>query len=204
MVDTSRRAAATGRTPGRWRTVDIVVASVVAVAFGLVFAVWNNYLYTVVSAPLSGSPAQPLLAFVWLVPGVVGGLVVRRPGAALYTEFVAATVSLFFGSAWGLSVVMSGVWQGLGAELVLAALLYRRWGVVAAALAGVGAGLAMGLYESVVLSYALGAGARTVYVASAMATGAVAGLLAWWLVRSLARTGVLAPFAAGRAQQREV
>ncbi|RIQ14369.1 ECF transporter S component [Jiangella rhizosphaerae] len=185
----------------RWRTVDIVVASVIGVVFGVVFAIWNNVVYSAISGPLTGSPAQPLIAGVWLIPAVVGGLVVRKAGAALYTEVVAATVSMFFGSAWGLSVFMSGVWQGLGAELVFALLFYRRWGLVAAVLAGGGAGLAMGLYEITVYVSTYAADWKLVYVLSAVATGlVVAGGLGWLLVRALARTGALAPFAAGRTQ----
>lgn len=185
----------------RWRTVDIVVASVLGVTFGVLFAVWNNVVYATISAPLSGSPAQPVIAGVWLIPAVVGGLVIRMAGAALYTEVVAATVSMFFGSVWGMSVFMSGVWQGIGAELVFALLLYRRWGLVAAVLAGGGAGLAMGVYEVVVYVSTYAADWKLVYVLSAVATGLVlAGGLGWLLVRALARTGALAPFAAGRAQ----
>lgn len=185
-----------------WRTVDIVVAAVLAVAFGLVFAAWNNLVYPTVSAPLTGSPLAPLVAGIWLMPGVVGGLVIRKPGAALFTEVVAATVSMLFGSVWGLTVFMSGVWQGLGAEIVFALFAYRRWGLGAALFAGGGAGAAMGLYEAFVY---YGAGYafdwQVVYVLSAVATGVViAGALGWLLVRALARTGALAPFASGRTQ----
>ena len=49
---------------------------------------------------------------VWLVPAVVGGLVVRRPGAALFTELVAANVELFLGNRWGLAVLLSGAAAG--------------------------------------------------------------------------------------------
>ena len=194
-------AFATATPPRRWRTVDIVVASVMAVAFGVLFAAWNNFVYPTISAPLSGSPFGPLVAGVWLLPAVVGGLVIRKPGAALYTEVVAATVSMFFGSVWGLSVFMSGVWQGLGAELAFALLAYRRWGVVAALLAGLGSGLAMGVYESFVWVAEYSLGWKAVYVGAAAVTGVVvAGLGGYLLVRALARTGALAPFAAGRTQ----
>lgn len=185
----------------RWRTVDIVVASVIGVVFGVVFAIWNNVVYAAISGPLTGSPAAPLIAGVWLIPAVVGGLVIRKAGAALYTEVIAATVSMFFGSVWGLSVFMSGVWQGLGAELVFALLLYRRWGLLPAVLAGGGAGLAMGLYEITVYVSTYAADWKLVYVLASVATGLViAGGLGWLLVRALARTGALAPFAAGRSQ----
>ncbi|PZF82533.1 ECF transporter S component [Jiangella anatolica] len=184
----------------RWRTVDIVVASVIGVVFGVVFAIWNNLLYSVINAPLGSMPIAPLASGVWLIPAVLGALVVRRPGAALFTELLAAIVSMFFGSAWGLSVFMSGVWQGLGAELVFALLAYRRWGLVAALLAGGGAGVAMGLYEIVTYVPTYSWDWKVIYVGCAIVAGAVAGGLAWLLVRALARTGALAPFAAGRAQ----
>jgi energy-coupling factor transport system substrate-specific component len=185
----------------RWRTVDIVVASVIAVAFAVLFGAWNNFIYPTVSGPLSGSPFGPLIAGVWLLPAVVGGLVIRRPGAAFYTEFLAATLSIFFGSSWGFTVIMSGFWQGLGAELVFLLLAYRRWGVTAAVAAGIGAGLAMGIYESFVYVDTYSPGWKLIYIASAAVTGAiVAGWLGWLLVRAMARTGVLTPFASGRVQ----
>ncbi len=184
----------------RWRTVDIVVASVIGVVFGVVFAVWNNLLYAVINAPLGALPIAPLASGVWLIPAVLGALVVRRAGAALYTEVLAATVSMFFGSAWGLSVFLSGMWQGLGAEVVLALLVYRRWGLGAAVLAGGGAGLAMGLYQLVTYVPTYSWDWKVVYTGCAVVAGVAAGVLAWLLVRALARTGALAPFAAGRAQ----
>lgn len=187
--------------PRRWRVVDIVVASVLGVAFGVLFAAWNNFVWPTISAPLSATPATPLLAGIWLLPAVVGALIVRKPGAAFYTELLAATVSMFFGSAWGLSVFMSGVWQGLGAELVFAVFAYRRWGLGPALLAGGAAGVAMGVYETIVWYPEFDAPWKAVYIGSAVATGIViAGGLGWLLVRSLARAGVLANFAAGRTQ----
>ncbi|MBB5785860.1 ECF transporter S component [Jiangella mangrovi] len=185
----------------RWRTVDIVVASVIAVVFGVVFAIWNNLLYSVINAPLGALPIAPLASGVWLIPAVVGALVVRKPGAALYTELLAAVVSMFFGSAWGLSVFLSGMWQGLGAEVVFALLAYRRWGLGPALLAGGGAGLAMGTYEIITYVPTYSWDWKLIYVGCAVAAGVVvAGGLGWLLVRALARTGALAPFAAGRAQ----
>ncbi len=201
-LDGSVAAAKPGRTRWSWRTVDIVVVSVLGAAFGVLFAVWNNLVYPTVAGPLQNSPFAPLVSGVWLLPAVVGALVVRRPGAAVCTEIMASVVSMFAGSAWGLTVFLSGLWQGLGAEIVFAALFYRRWGVVPAVLAGGAAGLAMGLYESTTSSIAPYAWDwKVVYILSAVATGlVVAGVFGYLLVRALARTGVLAPFASGRIQ----
>ena len=86
----------------RWRVVDIVVASVIGVAVGVVFWAWG-VVWGPISAPiealLPGLQAAP--AALWLVAGVLGALVIRKPGAALYTELVAAIVSALIGITTG-------------------------------------------------------------------------------------------------------
>jgi energy-coupling factor transport system substrate-specific component len=68
-------------------------------------------------------------------------------------------------------------------------------------LAGAGAGLAMGVYESLVYVAGFSLPNKLVYTGAAVVTGVVvAGILGWLLVRALARTGALASFASGRAQ----
>jgi len=134
-----------------------------------------------------------------MFPAVLVGLVVRKPGAALYGELVASSVSALLGGVWGWTAISWGLVQGLGAEIVFAVLLYRAWGLVPAILAGVGAGVGMAVMD-LTFYYA---GARpefmAVYAVSAMVSGAViAGLGSWLIVRALARTGALSRFAAGR------
>ena len=75
---------------GRWRTVDIVLGAALAVAFGAVFQAWN-LLWTAVSPAFVGvPPLQGFMYGVWLLPAVLVPLVIRRPGAALLGEGVAA------------------------------------------------------------------------------------------------------------------
>lgn len=190
-------------TPG-WRIVDIVVAAVIAVAFGVVFLAWNA-LNTVTTPIFAGVPAlQAILYGVWLLPGVLVGLIVRRPGAAFFGNFVAALVSALLGSTFGADAILSGVLQGLGAELGFAIGLYRWWGLPAAALAGALAGVAAAVHDVIVYYPDLGLGYWIVYAVAAVASGAIlAGGGAWLLLRALVATGVLADFAVGR-EQREV
>jgi len=186
-------------TRPRWRVVDIVVASVLGVAGGLVFAAWN-----VAWAPLSNAlaffpPASAILVGVWLLPGVLGGLVLRRPGAAVFVETVAAVVSALIGNQWGISTVYYGLLQGLGAEVVLALLVYRRFGLPTALAAGGGAGLVSGLLDTVISNAGLTPTHQAVYVCFTVLSGVVlAGAGAWALTRALAATGALAPLASGR------
>lgn len=186
----------------RWRVVDIVVAAVLGVALGLVFILWNatsSPLRDFIGALLPGASA--LVAGVWLIPAVLGGLVVRKPGAALFTSLVASAVSVMIvPNEWGWWTIESGLVQGLGAELVFAAFLYRRWNLGVAVLAGIGSGIALAINDLIVwYAASLTPLFAVVYVIAAIITGAVlAGVVSWLLVRALAATGALGRFAAGR------
>ncbi|WP_082474060.1 ECF transporter S component [Curtobacterium sp. Leaf261] len=191
-----------GRRPRslRWRVVDIVVASVLAVAAGLVFTLWDlGYAPISAGLQLVLPGMQSLVGGVWLLAGVLVGIVVRKPGAALYGELVAATVEALMGNVWGPMTLESGLVQGLGAELVLAIFLYRSYRLPVVMLAGAVAGLALG-FNDLVFYYAGYAPAFSItYVVCAVLSGAVvAGIGSWLLVRALARTGVLSGFAVGR------
>jgi energy-coupling factor transport system substrate-specific component len=189
------------RINARWRVVDIVIAAVVGVAFGVVFFGWD-LVYAIPTKPLElllpGS--QAILYGVWLVPAVLGGLIVRKPGAALFTELVAAIVEALLGASWGgFQTILSGLVQGLGAELVFAILLYSSWRLWSAILAGAATGLGMALNDFVNFYAATALPFKLSYAACAIVSGAlIAGLGSWFLVRALARTGALARFAAGR------
>ncbi|KGJ73494.1 membrane protein [Cryobacterium roopkundense] len=193
------------RTPRnfRWRVVDIVVASVIGVACGVIFWAWG-LAWSPLSALLAFTPGlEGILAGGWLFAGVLGGLVIRKPGAALYTEVIAAVVSMLIGTQWGFSALIWGVVQGLGAELVLALFLYANFRLGVALLTGAGAGIAVGLLDTTFSSAAaLDFGPKAVYFVSAVVSGTVlAGLLSWLAVRGLARTGALSRFASGRNAQ---
>lgn len=204
MPSSIQSTTSTPKRSLRWRVVDIVVASVLAVALGVVFRLWDlGY------EPLSAGVAlvlpglQALFGGVWLLAGPVVAIVVRKPGAALYGEVVAASVEALFGTQWGWSTLLSGLVQGVGAEIVLALFLYRVYRLPVVVLAGAAAGLALGINDSVVWYAGYDAGFKVVYVISAIVSGAViAGAGSWLLVRALARTGVLSSFAAGREHTR--
>ncbi|MCP2030603.1 energy-coupling factor transport system substrate-specific component [Okibacterium sp. HSC-33S16] len=183
----------------RWRVVDIVTASVLGVAAGVIFWAWG-LAWGPLSTALAFTPGLGgLLAGGWLFAGVLGGLVIRKPGAAIYTEVVAAAVSALIGTVWGFETLIWGLIQGVGAEIIFALFFYRSFRLWVALLAGAGAGVAVGFLDTTFTSYAaLDAGAKLTYFVSAVVSGTVlAGLLSWFAVRGLAATGALSRFASG-------
>lgn len=184
----------------RWRVVDIVVASVIAVASSVVFFAWN-IAHDAVTAPLKAllPGLQALDGGVWLFAGVLTALVIRKPGAALYGELVAAVISALLGGQYGATVILSGLVQGVGAEIVFLLFFYLNWRVYVAVLAGIGAGIAKAVLELIVWYPGADALFTIVYTVSSIVSGAViAGFLSWLAVRGLAKTGALDRFASGR------
>lgn len=183
-----------------WRTVDLLSVAFLGAAFGVAYWGWG-ILY---NGPLSAlqfafAPLGGLFAGTWFVAGVVGGLVVRRPGAALLCEVIAALVSMLPGTEWGATVLVSGIVQGLGAELVFALFGYRFFGLLAAVLAGAMAGPFAAAYESTNWIQDWSLGWKLAYAGVLAFSGAVvAGLGGWALTRALAGAGALNAFPPGQ------
>ncbi|WP_308607740.1 ECF transporter S component [uncultured Corynebacterium sp.] len=186
-----------------WRVVDIVVASVLGVACGIVFLAWNTVGYAWFQAMDALTPGLGGIATgIWLLGGVVGGLIIRKPGAALYVELLAAIVSAVLGSQWGISTLYSGIAQGIGVEIVLAIFLYRRFSLGIAMLGGMAAGwgaFVLELFTSGNLGKTLQF--NIIYLVTLSISGAIlAGAVGYFVVNALAKTGALDRFAVGREQ----
>jgi energy-coupling factor transport system substrate-specific component len=199
-IDSQTDATPTRRAR-KWRPVDIIVAAVLGVAIGVVYWLWDSTGYIWSEAIDAATPGLGGLANGgWLLAGVIGGLVVRKPGAALFTELLAAVVEMAIGNSWGITNVYSGLAQGVLMELVFAAFLYRRFGLGVSMLAGAAGGVGEWALELVAFGNAAKSVAfNTVYLVSTAVSGAIlAGVVGWLVVRGLASTGALDRFAAGR------
>lgn len=181
--------------PLSWRPRDIVLASVIGVASGGLFALWNIAhvpLLEPLGALLPGF--QALGHGVWLIGGVLAALIVRRPGAALYGEILASTVSALIGSQWGVLTLVYGVVQGAGAEVIFALFAYRAWGYGVALLAGAGAGVAMAVLDLTIFYAGATQAFVTIYAVASIASGVIVAGWGSALIRSaLVKAGALRP-----------
>lgn len=173
-------------------TVQFVVTAVIGVVSGV--------LYQVLA--IGYGPVQALLAFVpqgaslivggWLYAGTLAALIVRRPGAAVAAELLAATVEALLGSSWGWATLYYGLLEGLAVEVVFLAWRYRSSGLLPAVLGGTLSGLSAAALDLTLYYPTLDATAKVQYTVGCAVSGAVvAGVLAWLLVRALRPTGVL-------------
>lgn len=180
-----------------WTTRDAVLVAVLAVVFGFLYMQWLP-LWS--AARLWAQPGQEALFGFWLAAGVLASYIVRRPGAALVGEFLAALAEVIFGAAAGAPLLITGIMQGLGAELVFGAREWRDYRLGTVLLAGAMAGVVAIPWNWMRLGYfELTPGFLVVLFLVRVLSGALlGGLFPKLLGDALARTGVLSSFALGR------
>lgn len=119
-----------------WQTRELVTVALLGAIFGAIFNGWT----LITSGPLSAFNVYPwnsLLGCIWFIPGFLAPYIIRKPGAALFAEGIAAFVSFLLGSPWGfLGAVVAGLVQGLGAEVAFAMFGWRRYNLLVMGLAG--------------------------------------------------------------------
>jgi energy-coupling factor transport system permease protein len=192
MTIAQQASPASPRLDAAWRTRDIVVTAVIGIVFGVVFFVWNGFYATLSFMP---PPFQDWSYGMWLVPAVLAPLIVRKPGAAIFAEMAAASISALLGSQWGPDTLLSGFIQGVAAEIVFAIFRYRRWSLDVLVLAAVASALGAWVHDWWIYyadaSVELQALRLVVMGVSAIGFVALGSLL---LERSLRRSGVLTGF----------
>ena len=183
-----------------WRTVDLVTAAIVAVALGVAFWGYDVFVYPAVGAFTAFyPPIGELQLGVWILPAVVGMLLVRKPGAALFTELIAANVELLLGNTWGITVLVSALAQAAGVEIIFALLRYKKFSIGWAALGGAFSAVFEVFYEYYAWVPDYSFINKLIYMLCGVISGAViAGYGGWALVQSMAKAGALSAFAAGR------
>jgi energy-coupling factor transport system substrate-specific component len=107
-----------------WKLNEVVVLVVLSIAIGVLFWAWT--FIAAFAKPLSAVGLDYLLAGVWFIGGTLVAFIIRRPGAALLGEVLAAILEGFI-TQWGITAAIWGLVQGLGAEAVFAVTGYKKW-----------------------------------------------------------------------------
>lgn len=188
----------------RWNVADITLTVVVAVVSGIIF--WGVALADgPISATLKLIPVPGVSALsygLYYFAGPLAAILVRKPGAALFSELIAAMVELTIGSQWGgIGTILPGFVQGLFAEFAFLFFMYRKWNVGLSALSGALAGLG-GIVSTYPFYYAgvpIFGSFMVIHTICSMISGAViGGVLMWYLYKGIAATGALSRFASGK------
>lgn len=185
----------------KWRVLDITVTSVIAVASGVVFWMWDWVCMAPLTLFENITPGfEGLLNGFWLFAGPLAAVIVRKPGAALYAETVAAFLELTLGNQWGVGgSLIVGLLQGLGAELAFALFAYKVWTNLVVLLSGALSGAMCGVYYWFT-NPGWGMMRASIYLGTSVMGGVIAAAACISLSRAIARTGALAQFAHWRVR----
>jgi energy-coupling factor transport system substrate-specific component len=173
-----------------WKLNEIVVLVVLSIAIGVLFWAWT--FVTALAKPLGAFGLDYLLVGVWLIGGTLVAFIIRRPGAALLGEVLAAILEGFI-THWGITAAIWGLVQGLGAEAVFAATKYKKWDLTTM----LGAALLSSIFSYILdffysQYWSLQAWVWPIQIVSISAGGLFwAGWLAYKIGRGIIRTGVI-------------
>lgn len=192
----------------KWNLREVVLMSILGVVFApiyLGFYMFGKSLKVFLTPIGLGPFGYEFIFGIWFIVSVITAYIIRKPGAALISVFIAGTVQVLLGSPAGPKLIVGSLIQGLGAEAVFAVTRYKRYETWVLVLAGVSAAVfsfAWAWFSSGFL--ALTPLIVLTMLVVRMASGALlAGFLGKWLSDQLAKTGVLRSYALGKERQAE-
>lgn len=185
-----------------WELKDVIMMAILGVVFSAVYlAVFQGGL--ALSTALTPAGLAPfgfeLIYGVWFMAATLAAYIIRKPGVALVTEVLASFIELLMGNSGGLTVVLTGVIQGVGAELAFALFRYKKWNLGVMCLGSILSAVFIFCYELYYLNYIalaptlLAAQLAVRFVSAVVFSGIICKLAG----DALAKTGVVKSYAIG-------
>ncbi|MDY3233495.1 MAG: ECF transporter S component [Erysipelotrichaceae bacterium] len=187
----------------RFELRDVILMSCFGILFALIYLAVFNVGMAIAAALTTtglGDFAFDMIYGVWFMAGTLAAYIIRKPGAGLVAEVLASVVELLMGNSGGITVVITGLIQGLGTELGFAMFRYKKWDLASLTIASVLSGVFIYGYELFYLQYYLlpigmHIGHLVIRSVSAFVFSA---LIVKTAGDGLARTGVLKNYAIGK------
>ncbi len=174
----------------KWRLNEIVILVVVSVILGIVW--WGWSLVYGLTAPLTAVGLNYLFIGFWFTGGTLIPFLIRKPGAALFGELIAALVESFI-TQWGITALLWGLVQGVGAEIIFLIMRYKNYNLTVLILAGILSGIFSYILDFFYMHYSgLALWVIVVQVSSMLISSAVlAGLLSYFIGKAVRKTDAL-------------
>lgn len=185
-----------------WELKDVIMMAILGVVFSAVYlAVFQGGL--ALSTALTPAGLAPfgfeMIYGVWFMAATLAAYIIRKPGVALVTEVLASFIELLMGNSGGLTVVLTGVIQGVGTELAFALFRYKKWNLGVMCLGSILSAVFIFCYELYYLNYIalaptlLAAQLAVRFVSAVVFSGIICKLAG----DALAKTGVVKSYAIG-------
>jgi energy-coupling factor transport system permease protein len=185
----------------KWTLREILICAVLGAVFGVLYLAWVQVW--LITQAIFGAVTMDVVMGFWFIVSIIAAAIIRKPGAALFSEVLAAAVQVLLGSPAGLLLLVTGFIQGAGAEAVFAARKWRDYRLPVLMAAGVGAAIFSFVYTWIRFDYgALAPGLLIVmFVLRCLSGALLGGLLGHWVTEALYKTGVLSGLPIDRARR---
>ena len=189
------------KTNNGWTLREILIVAVLGAVFGVLYLAWVQVW--LIAQAIFGPVTMDVVMGFWFIVSIIAAAIIRKPGAALLSEVLAAAVQILLGSPAGLLLLVSGLVQGAGAEAVFAATRWRNYRLPVLMAAGVGAAIFSFIYTWIRFDYgALAPGILiAMFMLRCLSGMLLGGLLGHTLTEALYRTGVLSGLAIDHARR---
>ena len=184
-----------------WTLREILIVAFLGAVFGVLYLAWVQVW--LITQAMFGPVTMDVVMGFWFIVSIIAAAIIRKPGAALLSEVLAAVVQVLLGSPAGLLLIVTGLVQGAGAEAVFAATRWKNYRLPVLMAAGVGAAVASFIYTWIRFDYgALAPGLLiAMFVLRCLSGALLGGLLGHWVTQALYRTGVLSGLGIDRDRQ---
>ena len=186
----------------KWNLREIVVMSALSVVFAIIYLLFFQVgnVFVGLMGPIGYEP----IFGIWFIVSIIAAYIIRKPGAAFLSETIAAFVEVLIGNVNGPRLIVAGMIQGLGAEIVFAATGWKRYSVWVLMAAGMGSsvfsfvwGYYLSGFAALSPQYVL-----AMFVIRLLSGALLAGLLGKYISDALGKTGVLNGMALGKEMKR--
>ena len=183
-----------GNNKIKWKLNEIVLVSVLSIALGVIWWGWT-FIYNLLDPILRPLGLNYLVVGFWFTGGTLLPYIIRKPGAAFFSETLAAVIEGFI-TQWGITAIFWGMVQGALSELIFAIPRYKKYNLLIMILSGIAASIGSYTLDFFYSKYySLGVKIIIVQIIAIMISGAVlGGILAKIIGDGLKNTGVLNQF----------
>lgn len=189
-----------------WKLKEIILVAMICIVFGVAYLA-AVYLASFIATALTPAGLSPLgneIVFgVWFMAATLAGYILQKPGVAILAEVIASVIEVLLGNWFGPIVILAGIIQGAGAELVFASYKYRKFDGKVMYLASVGSCITSFLWSFVRSGYGKFSIPFLILLFCIRLVSSLifSGLICKLMGDGLAKTGLLKGYELGRSHE---
>jgi energy-coupling factor transport system substrate-specific component len=186
-----------------WKLKDVLMMGIISALFGVIY-LGCTYIGGILSGVLTpmGLAALGYEPFygIYFMAGAFGVYIMRKPGAGIISELLAAVIECLLGNYFGPIIILSGLIQGIGIELLIAIFRYKKFSYPVMILTSIICSVLTLGYNLVISGYSKIAAPVLLLMLVVRIISAIvfSGIVTKYVCDRLAKAGVLRGYAIGK------